>query len=187
MSILSPDPLTLSAGASLLLLVDMQEKLLPAIDQGAGRCRVAGLLAQAARLLQVPVWATEHWPDKIGPTTGELLPHVDHVFAKTHFDACREEGFLAALPHGRPRIVLAGVESHICVLQTGAALARAGWQPVLVADAVGSRHDADRQLALARWQRWGLEVMSSEMVLYEWLETPAHPAFRQILSWVKAH
>lgn len=179
------DTAFVSAANSMLLVIDMQERLLPAIHDHYGlRDRVA-CLAQSARLLSVPVWATEHWPEKIGATHPGLVPHIDHTIGKTHFDACRESGFTAGLPGGRTRVLLAGIESHICVLQTGLGLARAGLQPVLVADAMGSRHESDRRVALQRWQHYGLEVASMEMVLYEWLETPANPAFREILALVK--
>lgn len=175
----------LTAGASLLLIVDMQEKLLPAIqDTDALRERVARL-AQAARLLSVPVWATEHWPQKIGPTHADLAPHVDRIVSKTHFNACRETAFLRQWPTGRTRVLLTGTEAHICVLQTGLGLAQAGYEPVLVTDGIGSRRASDRAAACDRWRRYGLEAVTSEMALYEWLETPAHPAFRDVLALVK--
>ncbi|MGB6007486.1 isochorismatase family protein [Castellaniella sp.] len=175
----------LTASASLLLIVDMQEKLLPAIqDTDALRGRVARF-AQAARLLSVPVWATEHWPQKIGPTHTDLAPHIDRVVAKTHFNACREAVFLRQWPAGRTRVLLTGTEAHICVLQTGLGLAQAGYEPVLVTDGIGSRHPSDRAAACERWRRYGLETVTSEMALYEWLETPAHPAFRDVLALVK--
>lgn len=175
----------LAAGASLLLIIDMQEKLLPAIrETDALRGRVARL-AQAARLLSVPVWATEHWSQKIGPTHADLLPHIDRTVAKTHFNACREAAFLSRWPVGRTRVLLAGTEAHICVLQTGLGLAQAGYEPVLVADGIGSRRESDRLAACERWRRYGLEIVTSEMALYEWLETPAHPAFHDVLALVK--
>lgn len=175
----------MAAGDSLLLIVDMQEKLLPAIqDTDALRGRVARL-AQAARLLSVPVWATEHWPQKIGPTHADLASQVDRVIAKTHFNACREAVFLQNWPAARRRVLLTGTEAHICVLQTGLGLAQAGFQPVLVADGIGSRRPADQAAACERWRRYGLEVVTAEMAMYEWLETPAHPAFRDVLALVK--
>ncbi|MGB6240877.1 MAG: isochorismatase family protein [Castellaniella sp.] len=180
-----PSQALMTAGASLLLIVDMQEKLLPAIQEAdALRSRVARL-AQAACLLAVPVWATEHWPQKIGPTHADLLPHLDHTVAKTHFNACREPAFLRNWPAGRPRVLLTGTEAHICVLQTGLGLAQAGYEPVLVADGIGSRRASDRVAACERWRRYGLETVTAEMAIYEWLETPEHHAFRNVLALVK--
>ncbi len=175
----------LTTGTSLLLIVDMQEKLLPAIqDTDALRGRVARL-AQAARLLSVPVWATEHWPEKIGPTHADLALHIDRVVSKTHFNACREAAFLEQWPAGRSRVLLAGTEAHICVLQTGLGLAQAGYEPVLITDGIGSRRPSDWAGACERWCRYGLETVTSEMAIYEWRETPAHPAFRDVLALVK--
>lgn len=179
------DTALLAAPRSLLLIVDMQEKLLPVIDDAQALTGRVARLAQAARLLSVPVWATEHWPDKIGATVPALAAHVDQVVRKTHFDACREAGFLAHWPAGRTRVLLTGTEAHICVLQTGLGLAQAGYRPVLVADGIGSRRASDRAAACERWRHYGLETVTSEMAVYEWLETPAHPAFRDVLKLVK--
>lgn len=185
MKAVTVDSALLAAHRSLLLIVDMQDKLLPAIDDAQALVQRVARLAQAARLLSVPVWATEHWPDKIGATDPSLAVHVDRVQAKTHFNACREPDFLAQWPRGRTRVLLAGTEAHICVLQTGLGLAQAGYQPVLVTDGVGSRRPGDHAAACQRWQHYGLETITAEMAIYEWLETPAHPAFRDVLKLVK--
>lgn len=176
----------LAAHQSVLLLVDMQAALLPAIHDVNALTGRALRLAQAARLLGVPVVATEHWVDKIGPTAPELRAHIDAVFQKTHFDATREATFLATLPTGRPKVLLIGTEAHVCVLQTGLGLAAQGYSPVLVTDCIGSRSSADHAGAVARWAHHGLELVTSEMVMFEWLETPAHPKFRDVLELIKS-
>ncbi|HLR78676.1 MAG TPA: isochorismatase family protein, partial [Burkholderiaceae bacterium] len=89
------------------------------------------------------------------------------------------------LPVGRHKVLLIGTEAHVCVLQTGLGLARQGYSPVLVADCIGSRRPADKDAALARWAARGLESITLEMALFEWLQTPAHPAFRDVLALVK--
>ncbi len=175
----------LTAHQSQVLIVDMQTGLLPAIADSQALIERAGKLAQAARLLGVPVLATEHWADKIGPTDPALAPHVDHVLHKKHFDATRETDFLPALPVGRPRVLLMGTEAHICVLQTGLGLKERGYEPVLVGDCVGSRRQEDRQAAWDRWAYHGLERVTAEMAMFEWLEIPSHPAFKQVLSLIK--
>lgn len=175
----------LSAHQSTLLIIDMQTGLLPAIHDTDALLQRASHLAQAARLCQVPVLATEHWTEKIGPTHAELLSYTDQVLHKTHFDATREADFLPALPKQRPKVLLMGTESHICVLQTGLSLKDKGYEPVLVSDCVGSRKSADWLAAQARWDHYGLERVTAEMVMFEWLETPANPAFKAILKLVK--
>lgn len=175
----------LDRDSSLLLIIDMQVKLLPAMHESQALRQNVLRLARVARRLAVPVHATAHWPDKIGAIHAELTPHIQETFDKTHFNACREPGFVETLPRSRPRILLCGTEAHICVLQTGLGLARAGFSPILVADGIGSRHPADWQAACDRWRGQGLEIVTSEMAIYEWLETPSHPAFRDVLKWVK--
>ncbi|MGO3131217.1 MAG: isochorismatase family protein [Alcaligenes sp.] len=175
----------LNAHQSFVLIVDMQTGLLPAIADHQALVERAGKLAQAARLLGVPVLATEHWAGKIGPTDPALLPHVDKVLHKTHFDATREPDFLPALPVGRTRVLLLGTESHVCVLQTGLGLREHGYDPVLVGDCVGSRHSESRQAAWDRWAMHGLERVSAEMAMFEWLETPMNPVFKQVLALIK--
>lgn len=179
------DGSTLSVARSSLLIVDMQERLMPAMHGADAQCRKVEVLARAAALLSVPVLATEHWPEKIGHTVPALRTLIGQSYSKTHFDASREAAFISTLPEDRRQILLVGSEAHVCVLQTGLGLARAGWQPVLVADGVGSRHPEDREAGLGRWRACGLPVVTTEMVLYEWLDTPEHPAFAQILAWVK--
>ncbi|MGB3289525.1 MAG: isochorismatase family protein [Burkholderiaceae bacterium] len=177
---------TLSVHDSMVLLVDMQAALLPAIDKGESVLQSALRLAKAARLLGVPVIATEHCADKIGASSPVLQPWIDHVIHKTHFDATRETHFLGEIPRHRTRVLLIGTEAHVCVLQTGLGLARQGLVPILVSDCIGSRRPADVLAAQARWDHHNLERISSEMAMFEWLETPAHPQFRDVLALIKS-
>lgn len=176
---------TLRAHESCVLVIDMQTGLLPAVAEHATVLDRAQRLVRAAQLLDVPVLATEHWAEKIGSTEASMLEHIDRVLAKTHFDATQEAGLQGLLPTGRHKVLLIGTEAHVCVLQTGLGLAGMGYAPVLVADAIGSRHDLDKQAALARWTGHGLDVVTVEMAMFEWLESPAHPAFRDVLELVK--
>lgn len=175
----------LSAHESVLLLVDMQTGLLPAVLEHQALVERAERLAKTARLLGVPVIATEHYAQKIGPTSPLLQGHVDHVIHKTHFDATRENHFLAEFPRHRRRVLLIGTEAHVCVLQTGLGLARLGFSPVLVSDCVGSRRTSDHAMACTRWHQHGLEQVSAEMAMFEWLDTPEHPRFREVLALIK--
>lgn len=177
--------MSLHAQDCVLLVVDMQAKLLPAIDDANALLKRACRLARGARELGVPVIATEHWAEKIGPTAPAMATLLDHVMHKTHFDACREHSIAQALPEGRTKVLLIGTEAHVCVLQTGLGLAHMGYMPILVSDCIGSRRPPDKAAALERWAGRGLEAVTLEMALFEWLETPAHPAFRTVLSLIK--
>lgn len=175
----------LRAHDSSVLVIDMQTRLLPAIEGHEALMARATRFLQASRMLEVPVAATEHWAEKIGETAPDIAEHVDHVFHKTHFDATQEHGFQPFMPHKRHRVLLIGVEAHICVLQTGLGLKQIGFEPVLVSDAIGSRQPADKAAALARWAHHGMESVSTEMALFEWMQTPAHPKFRDVLALLK--
>ena len=176
---------TLSTHDSMILLVDMQSALLPAIHDSERVLACAERLVRAAQLLGVPVVATEHCADKIGATDPTLRRWVDHVIHKTHFDATRESHFRPDLPTGRTNVLLIGTEAHVCVLQTGLGLAGIGLNPILVADCVGSRRLDDQHAAGLRWSHYGLEQITSEMAMFEWLETPAHPQFKEVLALIK--
>ena len=177
---------TLSTHDSMILLVDMQSALLPAIHDREHVLAAAERLTRVAQLLGVPVVATEHCADKIGATDPALRRWVDHVIPKTHFDATRETHFRPDLPTGRSNVLLIGTEAHVCVLQTGLGLARIGLNPILVSDCVGSRRTQDQQAASLRWSHYGLEQLTSEMAMFEWLETPAHPQFKEVLAVIKS-
>ena len=170
----------LTARGSVLLLVDFQERLMPAIHDGATVVARAVRLARAAQLLGVPVCATEQNPDGLGPTVPPLAAHPQLVVAKTAFSAVAHPGFATLLPPGTREVVVAGCEAHVCVLQTVLDLLDGEYRVVVVADAVGSRDPADKAAALDRAGRHGAEVVTSEMVLFEWLRDSRHPRFREV-------
>jgi nicotinamidase-related amidase len=177
---------TLSTHDSMLLVVDMQSALLPAIQDSEAFVLRAVRLATAAQLLGVPVIATEHCADKIGATTEVLRPLIDHVIPKTHFDATRATDFLAELPKGRHDVLVIGAEAHVCVLQTGMGLSRLGLSPLLVTDCIGSRRSADRDATIERWRHFKLESITAEMAMFEWLGSANHPQFKEVIALIKA-
>ena len=177
--------LTIDARRSALLLVDFQARLMPAIEDGAAALANARRLIDAARIIDIPLLATEQNAKGLGPTSAELLDGVDvPVFHKTSFDACRMPGFLDRLPD-RPDLVVAGCETHVCVLQTALGLIDAGRRVWLVRDAVGSRRAESKETAIRRLQHHGAEIVTTEMVVFEWLQTAEHPRFREALALVK--
>jgi nicotinamidase-related amidase len=169
---------------SLLLVVDVQVRLMPVIAGGAAVIAETGRLAAAARLLDVPVLVTEQNPAGLGPTVPELAPEPGTAVPKMSFGATAAPGFLDRLPDGRD-LVVAGCEAHICVLQTVLGLLEAGRRTAVVRDAVGSRRVENRDAALARMAAHGAEIVTTEMVVFEWLGTARHRRFREAIRLVK--
>jgi nicotinamidase-related amidase len=172
----------LTAEHSLLLVVDIQERLAPAINGGQAVLENTLWLARVAQRLEVPVLATVQYPQGLGPLVPELaalLPR-EAVVEKSHFSAVAE-GCLDALPdYARRQVVLAGTETHVCVLQTALDLIARGKEVFVVAEAVGSRRPEDKALALERLRQHGAQIVSREMVAFEWLHRAGNDRFRQI-------
>ncbi len=179
-------PRILACHDSMVLLVDMQTGLLPAIEGSDALVGRVERLLMAARHLGIPVVATEHCADKIGATDERIASLVDDVLHKVHFDATREPDTIRRLPVGRHNVLVVGTEAHVCVLQSALGLVHSGLNPWLVADCVGSRRESDRAAALQRWLAGGGNILSSEMAMFEWLGSANHPAFREVLALVKA-
>ena len=177
--------LTLNPRTSTLLLVDLQARLMPAIEEGAAAVANARRLRDAAAILGVPVVLTEQYPSGLGATVPELSSDTDGAVArKMTFDACREDGFVDMLRE-RPDVVVAGCETHVCVLQTVLGLIDRSRRVFLVRDAVGSRRAESKETAIRRMERHGAEIVTTEMVVFEWLETAEHPHFREVLALVR--
>jgi nicotinamidase-related amidase len=168
-----------------LLLLDLQERLMPAIHDGDVVVARAVRVSAAAKLLGVPVRATEQYPAGLGPTVKPLSAYPDAVLAKTRFSAFDDPDFPALLPVGSVEIVVAGCEAHICVLQTVLGLLALDQRVVVVADAIGSRDPADKAVAIDRAREHGAEIVTSEMVLFEWLRDSRHPRFREVQQLLK--
>ena len=179
------EPSTLRRDDCFLLVVDLQARLMPAIDGGDGAVKKTVFLAQVAERLGVPALFTEQNPSGLGPTVPALKPFVEQLFVKRHFSAAREPGFFERLPQGRMTAVVTGAETHVCVLQTVLGLRERGYGVAVVADAVGSRYPADREVGLRRMAEYGAEIVTAEMVAFEWLGTCDHPDFKAVIALVK--
>ncbi|MBK6630813.1 MAG: hydrolase [Betaproteobacteria bacterium] len=167
---------------SALLVVDIQERLLPHIHEGQAVLDNAVWLVKVAQRLGVPVMLSEQYPKGIGHTVAVLreLTLPENVAEKLHF-SCVAAKCLDGLPgSGRPQMVVAGTESHVCVLQTVLDLRAQGKEVFVVADAVGSRKPSDKELALARMRSHGVQIVSREMVAFEWLRQAGTDTFREI-------
>lgn len=167
---------------SVLLVVDIQERLLPHIHEGQAVLDNAVWLVQVAQRLGVPVMLSEQYPKGIGPTVAVLrgLTSPECIGEKLHF-SCVAAKCLERLPGAdRPQVVVAGTESHVCVLQTVLDLRGQGKEVFVVADAIGSRKPSDKELALARMRSHGIHIVSREMVAFEWLKQAGTDEFRAI-------
>ena len=172
--------MVLTADGAVLLLIDLQERLMPVIADHETIVARAVRLAEAATLLDVPVRATEQHPQGLGSTVPPLAGYPQAVMAKTTFSAAGDPGFANLLPVGTGPVVVAGVEAHVRVLQTVLDLLAAGRRVAWAADATGSRDPADRAAAIERARQHGAEIVTSEMVLFEWLRDARHPKFREV-------
>ena len=192
---------------SQVVMIDFQEKLMPVIADSAFVLEQAHLLAKVASTLGVPLWGTEQNPSKLGSNPSSWRDLCKQTLPKMHFSAC-DEGLLECLkptpqaPQGNARslpkhlqkntsnkvkdqIVLAGCETHICLLQTAIDLMQEEFEVWVVVDATGSRRARDKDAALDRLAGAGAELVSLEMVIFEWLGTAEHEHFKTIHSWLK--
>jgi nicotinamidase-related amidase len=172
----------ITAERSTLLVSDMQERLLPVIHDHEAVVASVVWLVRAAQRVGVPVAAVEQYPKGLGhlaPPLRALLPQ-GAIAQKTRF-SCVAAQCLGELPGAdRAQVVIAGVEAHVCVLQTALELVEEGREVYVVADAVGSRRASDRDLALWRMRQEGVRIVSREMVVFEWLAEAATPLFRDV-------
>jgi nicotinamidase-related amidase len=183
-----PPGLRLRAARSLLIVVDVHERLLPAIEQAPRVVTRCEALMKMARLLSVPALVTEHVPHKLGPTVEALraLAAAEQILPKHHFPAADEPAIAHRVAaYGRPQLVIAGLESHVCVLQTALGFLERGYRPHVVADACGSREEAARAVAMDRLRAAGVPVVTAEMVMFEWLEHAERPQMRELIALIK--
>jgi len=182
--LLPRSPELMSRGDTALLVVDVQEKLTAAIADAPRVIWNIRRLIDAARILGLPVSATEQYPKGLGPTVAELAGRLGAVPSKLTFSAggCPElSAWLQELrDRGVYKMLLCGIEAHVCVAQTAMDLMADGWRVFVAIDAVGSRFDADYQAALRRMDSAGAVLTTVEAAMFEWCETAAAPEFKQI-------
>lgn len=176
-----------SADQAQLLIIDVQERLCAAMPTPCLSVLNNNLqrLTQAAQQLGVPIVASEQYPKGLGKTVPEVaagFPSDHLLFEKTHFSCCAEPGFGEHLvpAEQRPQIVMAGIEAHICVLQTAASLQSWGYRVFVLADAVCSRNPANKDNALQRLIQAGIQVSNTESVVFEWLGSARHEQFKTL-------
>ena len=198
----------LDAQDSQLVLVDYQQRLMPAVHEGPQVVANAVRLATMARMLEVPIWVTEENAEGLGPTVDDLRPFAAKAIRKMQFSAADlllerlrpaarppQGGNVRSLPKHlqkpaepvptRTGIVLAGCEAHVCLLQTALDLLEEELEVWIVTDACGSRTERNRDAAFDRLAGAGAELVTTEMVAFGWLRTAQHPQFRDELTLIK--
>lgn len=178
----------MKAQDSCLVIIDVQERLWPVMsepDRVARRCEV---LLKAANRLDVPALVSEQYPQGIGPTITPLRSLVPNtaVLEKMHFSCGDDVIFLERLAAlQRPQVVVAGIEAHVCVLQSAMRFKELGYDVFVVADGCSSRTTADADTAFRRLTSSGVAVVTTEMVLFEWLHRAGTPEFKDVLKLIK--
>ena len=180
------------AQRSQLLLIDVQERLIPEMRDAEACVETLSHLLQGAELLEVPTLVSEQYPAGLGPTIAPLLDQCGRasVFAKRHFSCAADTSINDhILSHakcdGRRHVVLAGIEAHVCVLLTEFDLLAQGYDVTIVADAVTSRFSSDRDYGLEAARAHGALVLPLETVLFGWCKTSAHLAFKPLSALIK--
>jgi len=176
------------AADSCLIVIDMQERLVTAMQAPARTIRNAKLLVSAARDMEVPVLLTEQYPKGLGHTVPELAAVAQGfpVMEKLHFSCMEDPGFAAAFQAlGRRQAVIAGMEAHICVVQTAANVMEDGYEVFVVTDATSSRSLESEKACLDRLSALDAGIVTTEMVVFEWLGRAGTETFRKLLPMIK--
>lgn len=173
---------------ALLLLVDVQGKLARLMHDSETMIKQQRILIEGCRLLGLPVVWAEQLPDKLGGTVPELVEKLDGLepMAKASFGCCGDAALMAAIrATGRRQVLLCGIEAHVCVWQTAAALRREDYAVHLVCDAVSARSAVNRDIAFRRMAAAGVVLSNVEMALFELMGTAQHPRFRDVARLLK--
>ena len=180
----SPD--MMSAEDSALLVIDAQVKLLEIVPQRARIVWNIRRLLDAADALHVPIAATEQYPERLSPTVPELRERIGKAPSKMCFSAgvCGEI-FEQWRADSRYRVLLCGIETHVCIMQTALDLAAAGFEPYVAVDAVGARYAIDHETALRRMESSGVILTTTETAMFEWCRTADRPEFKKISALAK--
>lgn len=176
------------AEASVLLVIDMQERLVPAMQAPAQTLKNARLLLTAAQQCDIPIILTEQYPKGLGRTVPEIAKAAGKspIIEKLHFSCMEDEQFKTTFTQlNRKQAVIAGMEAHICVVQTAASLIEQGYEVFVVSDATASRTVESETACKTRLNASGAHIVTSEMVVFEWLGKAGTPAFKSLLPLIK--
>lgn len=178
---------TININNSLFFIIDVQDKLVAMLNEVEVK-NSSIKLAKAAKILSIPTIVTEQYPKGLGSTIAEIKETLSEAdfFEKTYFDALKDEKIFNAIKnYNKKQIIIFGIETHICVLQTVFNLLSKNYEVFVVKNACGSRNSENKKAALKRLERAGAQIVTEEMVLFELLESSKHPNFKEIQNLIK--
>jgi nicotinamidase-related amidase len=181
-----PHPAQMSAADTGLLVIDVQTKLAPHIAGVERMVANIAFLLDVTRLLEVPAWATEQYPRGLGVTLPELAARLGERPEKVRFSSCAVPALVESMQlQGRPKVLLCGIETHVCVLHTALDLLALDFRVFVAADAVGARFPIDHDIALRRLEQAGAVLTTAETCAFEWLGGADHPHFKAVSRLVQ--
>lgn len=177
----------LNIKTSALIIIDIQEKLVNAANKGNSVAVNMAKVSKAAQILSIPTIITEQYPKGLGKTATEIETSSDtEIFEKTSFSALLEPEFAEEVQSlNKKQIVIGGIETHICVLQTVIDLISEGFEVYVLKDCCSSRREQEHLTGIDLMKQYGAKITSAEIVLFEWLKTSKHPNFREIQALIK--
>ncbi|QUH25396.1 hydrolase [Serpentinicella alkaliphila] len=178
---------TLERSDALLLVIDIQERLVAAMKYGDQMIENTKVLVEVAKVMDFPTVVTEQYPKGIGPTVPELASLLDKnmFFEKVTFTGCTEDVVAAIKKLGRKKVIITGTETHVCVLQTTRDLLKLGYEVFIVRDAVCSRSKTNYKAGLELLANMGAVITTTEVVVFDLLKQSATPEFKQISKLIK--
>ena len=178
----------LNSEDSILVIIDIQDKLVKAAYHGDNLVKNAAKAAKAAQIMNIPVIITEQYPKGLGKTVNELSESIKNYtpIEKTYFSAMREDKFRDILKnYKKKQILLCGIETHICVLQTASDLISKGYEVYILEDASSSRNIYEHNTGIELLKQYGAKITCTEIALFEWLKTSQNPNFKEIQALIK--
>ncbi len=168
---------------SILVVIDIQEALNPVMLEPRLIIKYSTNLLKIANLLKIPYIVSEHAPEKLGPTIIDIKQEINenNIISKTNFSCCNESDFMKKLSESKKKqVIITGIESHICILQTAISLKEQGFKVFVVVDAISSRKELDYKTACSRIKQNNINLITYEMLVFEWLKDANHPDFKNI-------
>jgi len=181
-----PHATQMSAADTGLLIIDVQEKLVPKLFDAVNLVRNIAFLLDAAHLLNMPIQCTEQYPRGLGATVPELAAKLPERAEKIAFSSCAVPSVVQTFHReARPKIVLCGMETHVCVLHTALDLLALDFRVYIAVDAVASRSRLDHEIALRRLEKAGAILTTREMCVFEWIGSAGHPQFKAVSQLIQ--